>query len=171
MQNNTNTAGLQFTSIKTYLAAAIFVAGNIILPQLLHTIPQAGATWLPIYFFTLIGSCFYGWRVGLLTAIASPLVNSLCFGMPLLAALPAILFKSVVLAVVAGCIWKRAEKLGLLSLLTIVLSYQVIGTLGEWLMTGSFFVASQDFRIGIPGMVIQVFGGWLLLNILMRRKS
>ena len=33
---------------KTYLAAALFVAGNIALPQLCHTVHLGGPTWLPI---------------------------------------------------------------------------------------------------------------------------
>jgi hypothetical protein len=47
---------------KTYLAAALFVAGNIALPQLCHTVHLGGPTWLPIYFFTLVGAYKYGWR-------------------------------------------------------------------------------------------------------------
>ena len=92
---------LQYNSAKTYLVAALFILGNIVLPQLCHLIPQGGVTWLPIYFFTLVGAYKYGWRVGLLTALASPLVNSLLFGMPAVASLPAILLKSVLLAVAA----------------------------------------------------------------------
>ena len=78
--------------------AALFIAGNMALPQLFHLIPQGGITWLPIYFFTLIGAYKFGWKVGLLTAILSPIINSLLFGMPLPAVLPAILLKSVLLA-------------------------------------------------------------------------
>ena len=73
---------------KTYLAAALFVAGNIALPQLCHTVHLGGPTWLPIYFFTLVGAYKYGWRTGLLTALASSVANSLLFGMPVAAALP-----------------------------------------------------------------------------------
>ena len=84
-----------YAEAKTYLAALLFVLGNIVLPQLFHLVPQGGMTWLPIYFFTLVGAYKYGWRVGLLTAIFSPLVNSALFGMPPVGALPAILLKSV----------------------------------------------------------------------------
>ena len=55
--------------------------GNIVLPQLCHLVPQ-GLILLPIYFFTLIGAYKYGWQVGLLTAVLSPLANHLLFGMP-----------------------------------------------------------------------------------------
>ena len=89
---------LNYSEIRTYLFGLLFVAGNIILPQCCHLIPQGGLTWLPIYFFTLIGAYKFGWKVGLLTAFLSPLVNSFAFGMPAAAMLPGILLKSCVLA-------------------------------------------------------------------------
>ena len=79
---------LDYSNVKTYLIAALFIAGNMALPQLFHLIPQGGITWLPIYFFTLIGAYKFGWKVGLLTAVLSPIANSLLFGMPLPAVLP-----------------------------------------------------------------------------------
>ena len=66
---------LSYREGKTYALAAAFVAGNILLPQLCHMLPQGGLVWLPIYFFTLIAAYRYGITAGLLTAIASPLVT------------------------------------------------------------------------------------------------
>lgn len=64
---------LEYNQLRTYLAVTLFVAGNIILPQLCHLVPQGGIRWLPIYFFTLVGAYKYGWKVGLLTALVSPI--------------------------------------------------------------------------------------------------
>ncbi len=153
-----------YDEARTYLAASIFMLGNIVLPQLFHLVPQGGVTWLPIYFFTLVGSYKYGWRVGLLTAVLSPLVNSVLFGMPPAAALPAILMKSVLLAMTCGFVASRFRKVSIKLLVLVVLSYQIIGTFGEWAMKGDFLLAIQDFRIGIPGMLLQVFGGWVLIK-------
>ena len=69
---------LDYSNARTYLMAALFIAGNMALPQLFHLIPQGGITWLPIYFFTAI----------------------------------------------------------------------------------------QDFRIGIPGMLLQIFGGYIVLKLM-----
>lgn len=160
---------LEYNQTKTYMLAALFVAGNILLPQLCHLIPQGGIQWLPIYFFTLIGAYKYGWRVGLLTAIASPLLNSALFGMPALASLPAILLKSGLLAAAAGFAAARFHKASLLLLTTVVLTYQGLGTLGEWLIKGDLFLAVQDFRIGLPGILVQIIGGWLFINRFIRR--
>lgn len=104
---------LGYSRVKTYVTALLFVAGNIVLPQLFHLVPQGGVTWLPIYFFTLVGAYKYGWKAGLLTAVLSPLLNSWWFGMPAPAVLPAILLKSVLLAVGAGLVAVRFQKVTL----------------------------------------------------------
>ena len=158
-----------YREAKTYLAAALFVAGNIVLPQICHLVPQGGLRWLPIYFFTLVGAYKYGWRAGLLTALASPVANALLFGMPAAAALPAIVLKSVLLAGAAGYAAARFRRASLALLAAVVLFYQAAGTLGEWALTGSFHAAVQDFRIGLPGMLLQIFGGWAFINFIIRK--
>jgi hypothetical protein len=170
MQTNTlKLYSLEYGNAKTYLFAAFFVVGNVVLPQLCHVIPNGGITWLPIYFFTLIGAYKYGWRVGILTAIASPIVNSVLFGMPPTAVLPAILLKSILLAGFAGFTASRFKKASLRLIGSVVIFYQFFGTLGEWVMNGDLYSAMQDFRIGIPGMFLQLFGGWAIIHFLMRK--
>lgn len=160
---------LNYGQIKTYQVAGLFLAGNIVLPQLAHLLPQGGITWLPIYFFTLVGAYKYGWKAGLLTALLSPLVNSALFGMPAAAALPVILVKSVLLALAAGYAASRFRKASLWMLTAVVLGYQIAGSLFEWGYTGSLAAAVQDFRIGLPGMLLQLFGGWFVINRLIRK--
>lgn len=160
---------LSYTDVRTYVMSTLFVLGNIVLPQLFHLVPQGGMMWLPIYFFTLVGAYKYGWKVGLLTAVFSPTVNSLLFGMPMPQVLPAILLKSVLLALAAGYVAHRCNKATLPLLLATVLLYQVVGTLGEWAMCGDFMLAIQDFRIGIPGMLLQMFGGYAVINYIIRK--
>lgn len=170
MESSAKLYALKYTNVNTYLFALLFVIGNILLPQLCHLMYLGGPTWLPIYFFTLIGAYKYGVRVGLLTAILSPVINSWLFGMPAIAVLPAILVKSVLLAVAAGFIAQRLQRVTLWSLLTVVLFYQVVGSLVEWGLVADFVVAMQDFRIGIPGMLLQVFGGYGLLKLMTKVK-
>lgn len=79
-----------------------------------------------------------------MTTVASPLVNSLMFGMPAFGSLPSILLKSVLLAIAA---------------------YAGGGTF----LSGNFYDAVQDFRIGVPGMLLQIFGGYLFVKYLIRK--
>ena len=164
MEKEIRLYNLGFGEVKTYLFAALFVAGNIILPQLCHLIPNGGHIFLPIYFFTLIASYKYGMKVGLLTAVLSPAVNSLLFGMPAAAAVSGIMIKSIFLAVSAAWIAEKSNKVSLLTILAVVLSYQFFGTMAEWLMEGSLIAAAVDFRLGVPGMLIQWIGGWFLIR-------
>lgn len=154
----------KFSDTRTYMFAAMFILGNVLFPQLCHLVPGGGVTWLPIYFFTLIGAYLFGWRVGLLTALASPIINSFMFGMPPVSALPAIMVKSSLLAFAASVVSRLSGKATLLSLLVVVLFYQLAGTACEWFMGASWHVAFQDFRLGIPGMLVQVLGGYLLIR-------
>lgn len=51
----------------------------------------------------------------------------------------------------------------------VVLSYQIIGALVEGLMAGNFYLAIQDFRLGIPGMLLQIVGGFSFIKYLISK--
>lgn len=169
MQTAVKLYSLGYSDIKTYMVAALFIAGNIVLPQLCHLIPQGGMILLPIYFFALIAAYKFGWKAGLLTAVLSPVVNNLCFGMPALALLPVILVKSSLLAVFAALAASRFQKVSLLLLAVVVVAYQLVGGVAEWAITGSLDAALQDFRLGYPGMLLQIAGGYAVLRYLLKK--
>ena len=160
---------LNYNESKTYIAAALFILGNIALPQLCHMVPQGGMILLPIYFFTLIGAYKYGWKVGLMTAILSPVINHLAFGMPAAAVLIPILAKSTILALTAGYVASHTKKVTIALLAGVVLAYQIAGGAFEWAFTGSFAAAVQDFRLGVPGMLLQIAGGYLFIKYLLKK--
>lgn len=157
---------LTLADAKTYLFATMFVVGNIVLPQLAHLVPQGGFIFLPIYFFTLIAAYKYGIHVGMLTAIMSPIANHLLFGMPPSAVLPSIIIKSVSLAIAAALAAKHFKKVSLLGILLAIVAYQLVGTAFEWATTQSLYIALQDVRLGMPGILIQLFGGYFALRAL-----
>jgi len=160
---------LGYTEVRTYFVATLFIVGNILFPQLVHLMPHGGATWLPIYLFTLVGAYKYGWKVGVLTAIASPLVNSMAFGMPCASVLPSILAKSLLLAAFAGVAARCIKDAPLWAFAAIVVAYQVLGTAFEWMLIGNLTIALQDLRQGAPGLALQVLGGWWLVRLIGRR--
>lgn len=160
---------LPYDRATTYGVAGLFIIGNLLLPQLCHLLPRGGVTWLPIYFFTLVAAYKYGWKAGLLTALLSPLANCALFGMPAVSALPVILAKSVLLALAAGCIAASFRRATLPLLALTVAAYQIPGALFEWLYTGDPAAALQDFTVGLPGMALQIVGGWLVINRLLRK--
>lgn len=166
MNTSVRLYSLGYSDVRTYVFAFLFAAGNLVLPQLCHLVPSGGPMLLPIYFFTLIAAYKYGIHVGILTAVLSPVLNSVIFGMPPLGVLPAILVKSGLLAVAAAGTARYVQRVSFLALVCVVLAYQVAGTAFEWLIDGSFYAAAQDFRIGIPGMLIQIAGGYGVLKLL-----
>ncbi len=119
---------------------------------------------LPIYFFTLVGAYCYGINLGLLTAVLSPVVNSMLFGMPPAVALPAILVKSVSLAVVASYVAHRSQRVSIGLLALVVVAYQLVGMAFEYVYTGSLYAALQDVRLGIPGLLMQVLLGYAFIK-------
>lgn len=157
---------LSISNYRTYLFAMLFIAGNVLLPQLCHSIPDGGKILLPIYFFTLIASYKFGIKVGLLTALLSPLCNYFLFGMPSAGMLPVLLVKSSLLAVAASWIALKSQKLSVWHIVLVVLIYQIVGGIAEWVISGSLSAALQDFRLGVPGMLLQVAGGWLVLKLM-----
>jgi len=158
-------------NIRTYWIATAFVIGNVVLPQLCHLLPFGGRALLPIYFFTLIAAYRFGWLAGLLTAILSPLVNALFFGMPAVEMLPVILVKSGLLAIAASWAAQKTKRVSIAILAGVVLFYQIVGSALAWPILGDFFMAFRDFKIAIPGMLLQVVGGYLILKLVFNQPE
>jgi hypothetical protein len=152
--------------MRFYLYAVLFVAGNIILPWACHIIPDGGRILLPIFFFTLIAGYRYGFAAGLAVGILSPLANYLITGMPVAAFLPIVLVKGSLLAAAASIVAQRSSRLSFLLVLIVIVGYQMVGALFQCIYTGSLTSAIGDLRMAIPGMVIQVVAGYLILRAL-----
>lgn len=155
---------LSFGDLRTYFFCALFVAGNILLPQLCHLMPEGGKIWLPIYFFTLIAAYKFGLKAGVMTAVFSVTVNHVLFGMPPVAVLPVLLIKSGLLAFAAAWVAGKFQTVSVFHLVGVVLAYQILGGLAEWAISGELSFALQDFRLGFPGMLFQIFAGWGILR-------
>jgi thiamine transporter ThiT len=137
--------------------------------MLFHSIPQGGKIFLPIYFFTLLGAYKYGLKPGLLIAVLSPIVNHFLTGMPPAASLPDILVKSCLLAFAAAFAAKHYQKLSIPLLAGVVLFYQLTGSMFEWIWSGSFYEATQDFRLALPGMLLQLFGVYFIVKYILNK--
>ena len=169
MTESTKLYSLGYDKAKTYGLVSLFVVGSIAFPQLCHLIPNGGSILLPIFFFTLIAAYKYGLVAGLLTAVLSPVLNYALFGMPVASVLPVMLVESVVLAVVASVVAKKLEKVSMLGILLAVVAYQFIGMLLQLAITGRPDIAMNNIYMSIPGMLLQVFGGYLLMKYVLKK--
>lgn len=166
MEASVRLYALNYDEVKTYLWAAVFVACNMVLPQLFHLIPQGGIIFSPLSLVILVGAYKFGWKTGLLAAVLSPVVNHFAFGMPQWSVLQVMTLKLAVLAIVAGLAAQRFKTVSLSLIIGVVLVSMAIGCLGEFLLTGGIDATIADFTIGWPGLLLQVFGAWLILKYL-----
>lgn len=164
METSVRLYRLNYDELKTYLWAAVFVVCNMVLPKLFHLIPQGGIIFAPLSLVILAGAYKLGWKTGLLAAVASPLINNLVFGMPEWGVLPVMTLKLAVLALVAGLTAQHFRSVSLLLLISVVLVSEVIGGLGELALTGGIADTVKDFTIGWPGLLLQVFGTYLIVK-------
>ena len=169
MEASVRLYALNYDEVKTYLWAAIFVVCNLVLPQVFHLIPQGGIIFSPLSLVILVGAYKFGWKTGLLAALASPLVNHLLTGMPAWEVLPVMTMKLAVLALVAGLTAQHFKTISLPLLLGVILVTKAIEALGELVMTGGIAATIADFTIGWPGLLLQIVGGYLVIRYLMTR--
>ena len=164
MEANVRLYALNYDEVKTYLWATVFVACNLVLPQVFHLIPQGGVIFSPLSLVILAGAYKFGWKTGLLAALASPLVNHLITGMPAWEVMPVMTLKLAVLALVAGLAAQRFKTVSLPILVGVVLVSMAIGALGEFILTGGIAATIADVTIGWPGLLLQVIGTWLIVK-------
>lgn len=165
MENSIRLYSLSYSEIRTYLMAALFVACNILLPQLFHIIPQGGIIFAPLSLVILVGAYKFGWRVGLLAALASPVVNHLLFGQPAAGVMALMTLKLALLAVLAGLTAQHFKQVSLLLITGVVIAAELIGGLAELAFTGGIAATLADFTIGWPGLLLQIFGTYAILRL------
>lgn len=165
MEANARLYTLNYDEAKTYMWATVFVACNLVLPQVFHLIPQGGIIFSPLSLVILAGAYKFGWKTGLLAALLSPSVNHLLTGMPATEVLPVMTMKLAVLAVIAGLTAQYFKKASLPIIIGVVLVCKAVECVGELLLTGGIEATVTDFTMGWPGLLLQVFGTWLLLKL------
>lgn len=164
MEANVKLYAYNYDEAKTYLWAMAFVACNLLLPQVFHLIPQGGIIFAPLSFVILAGAYKFGWNTGLLAALASPLINHAITGMPAWGVMPIMTLKLAVIALVAGLAAQRFQTVNLLLIMAVVLVSMVLGALGELVLTGGIAATISDITVGWPGILLQIFGTWLIIK-------
>ena len=89
--------------------------------------------------------------------------------MPQAAMLPVIMVKSMLLVAVAAAVAYKFRRLSLSLMLLTVVGYQLLGSLFEWAYTGSLAAALQDVCLGVPGLLLQIFGGYAFIRYILKR--
>ena len=166
METSTRLFTYNYDEAKTYLWATIFVCCNLLLPQVCHLIPQGGIIFAPLSLVILAGAYKFGWKVGILAAVVSPLVNHYLTGLPAWGVLQVMMLKLVLLALAAGFTAQYFKKVTLPLILGAVLMAEILGGIGELALTGDFAATLQDFTIGWPGLLLQIVATYLICKYL-----
>lgn len=151
---------LSFTQARFYLASTFLIAGNILLPMVLHQFGNAGQIFLPLYFFSLLGGLLYGWKVGLTVGLFSPLASFLFTHMPPMPILNFVILKSALLGIGAGKLSRifGGKSLQLSGFLALTLM-QVFGVGSIFLLTKNWNMAVTDLVVGYPGLLLMLVAG------------
>lgn len=165
MRNQTKLYSLSLRDGRTYALTAIFMLGNIALPQICHLAPHGGQMFLPIFFFTLVGAYKYGFTVGLATAVLSPIANSMLFSMPSAQMLPPMLIQSVMLAAASAALARHmGEKVTPAALGLTATACLLAGLLIERAMISVDHGILSSLALAVPGLLLQTFGGYWLIR-------
>jgi len=143
---------------KELIFTTIFVALSVLTPMVFHFFGgiNAGRSFLPIHFFVLVAGLLLGWRAGLITGLASPLISFLISGMPVINILPFIIIELSAYGFLAGLLRQRfnlwislfgAIVLGRVAVLTAIFLFSNINAVN--------FVLSAA-RDGWRGIVMQI---------------
>ncbi|HEX7491980.1 MAG TPA: hypothetical protein VF337_09795 [Candidatus Limnocylindrales bacterium] len=159
---------LSLRDLRLYGFVAVFTAGNLIAPMAVHSIPQGGLIFLPIFFFTLVAAYRFGFTAGALTGLASPVLNFTLTGMPPSAVLPTVLVQSLLIAAIAAVLAARSGRLNPWLLLVAAISMQLAGFGFDLARGGTVSAGLDALRLGIPGVALMGFGGYAVLRLLDR---
>ena len=161
---------LKFTDISSYALIAVFVLLSVLTPWVFHQFHLAGATYLPMHIFIMVAALAFGWQLGLIAGLLSPLTSYVISGMPLLNILPQVTIELAAYGLLAGVLHQKfnlriiwsllGSMLGgrLVLLLTIMVTYFISGEtyspLG--LETTPFLSVWHTIKQGLPGILLQL---------------
>ncbi|MEE0800435.1 MAG: ECF transporter S component [Gemmiger sp.] len=148
--------------------AAMFLALGLVLPFLTGQIPQIGSMLLPMHIPVLLCGLICGWQYGLAVGFVVPLLRGVLFGMPVFYPTGlAMAFELAAYGLVAGLVYARVRRQGLVSLYGSLVTAMIAGRvvwgcvqvvllgLGGSAFTWPMFVAGA-FGNAVPGIVLQL---------------
>lgn len=159
---------LRYADARTYLAAALFVAGNLALPQLCHAVHMAAPRGCRSISSRSSGpTSTAGASAADRPRVAAAELRPLRYAaagdasrhraqIPAAGRSRRLCRRTLPPRLAAAARGRRARLSG----------RRLAGRMGPH---GSLLAAAQDFRIGLPGMLLQIFGGWAVIHLVIRR--
>ncbi len=149
---------LNVSIAKETFYVGVFTGLAIYTPYVVHFFGgvDAGQKFLPMPFFVLLAGILLGWRAGLATAIAAPLISFSLSGMPAMKILPYLMFQLAVFGLVSGIIRKKMDVF--FSLLVAMISgWIAIGvSLALFSKMNALNYVFTGIKNGLPGIAISL---------------
>lgn len=119
--------------------SAMFIAMAVIIPMLLHGIPNAGTLLLPMHFPVLLAGFFVDPFFALLVGLLSPAVNTLITGMPpVFPVLPFMMAELATYGFVTSVLYRKLKMDRNIVLVLSMVSGRLMATLAVWVLTSMF---------------------------------
>ena len=156
---------MKLTYIKKFVFTAVCVALCIVLPMAFHTVPNAGAIFLPMHIPVLLCGLICGWPYGLVCGLIGPFLSSFLTGMPTAAVLPSMMVECATYGLVTGLIMqfirtKSAIADLYISMVTAMILGRTVAGLAKALIltpgAAPFAWVTTSLITGIPGICIQL---------------
>ena len=154
------------TKIKRSIICAMCIALCVVLPQMFHTIPNAGSIWLPMHIPVLLCGLICGPMYGLLCGFFGPILSSVITGMPVIAYLPQMVIECALYGLVSGFMMRVIKTKSLYLDLYISLTLaMLIGRIVAGILKALIFMAgkysltiwiSSYFVTALPGIIVQI---------------
>ena len=170
---------MQLSYVKKLVYTAACIALCLVLPMAFHSIPNAGAIFLPMHIPVLLCGLVCGWPYGLVTGLIGPFLSSILTGMPGAAMLPGMMVECTVYGAVAGLMMrfvrtKNATADLYISMITaMALGRFLAGLAKAWIFSpgaAPFAWVTTSLVTGIPGIVIQLLVMPAIIFALTRAK-
>lgn len=157
---------MKHDSIRRLVMTALCVALGVVLPQLLHAVPNAGSVLLPMHIPVLLCGLTCGWAYGLGSGLLTPLLSHLITGMPPAALLPAMVCELAAYGLISGLAvkflhtGKRAPDIYLQLISAMLIGRAVYGVTNALIFRAGAYsmelFLTAAFVTALPGIVIQL---------------
>ena len=158
------------SKIKKYVITAMCITLCTVLPLVLHAVPGAGSTILPMHIPVLLCGLIAGPYFGLLAGLFGPLLSSFTTGMPVMAYAPIMMIELAVYGAVTGLLIRLVRtKNNYFNIYAALIPAMIVGRVIAGTARAFFFtpvVANETtiiawwvtsyFITSLPGIIIQL---------------
>lgn len=160
---------LSFSQNKSYLIATVFIIFNLLLPQIFHAFNLGGEKFLPMLFFTIVAAGSFGVSAALMTAVFSPIISMLIFGMPSVEMMTVLMVKGVTVALVLGFLAQKYRAVSMVDILLAIVAYQLVGLIVATFIF-NFDMAVGSMLVSYPAVLVQIVFGTLAIKYISKRQ-